>query len=217
MKRGLFALIFAVSACAPSLTPMSKDEAEEVLGQFARGQAPADACSDEGRLMLRSAAHSYAEALYKEGRIWPDLPALLDDGLAPDAAFSDLDAFVLGAVISGFVKPSDLRGPGRSMTAFVHMVASHDPSAPATPAQLQYACAELFALHQATARYAVMSQRHRHAMELARRRNDGERQAELYELYGRSDQRAQREIERLEAAFERKIAEAPEGVSRNAP
>ena len=126
-----------------------------------------------------------------------------------DADFSNLDAFVLGAVISGFIKPSDLRGPGRAMTTLIHMAASHSPASPATPAQLQYACHEVFALHQASARYAVVAQRHIHAMELAQRRNDYRRTRELNELYGRSDARAQRELMRLSRVLERKIAEAP--------
>jgi hypothetical protein len=95
------------------------------------------------------------------------------------------------------------------MTAFIHMAASHSPAAPATPAQIQYACAEAFALHQATARYVVSSQRRRRSMELARRRGDYRRIRELNNLYGRSDARAQRAIMRLNEALERKIAQAP--------
>ncbi len=209
MKRAAFALIFVLSACAPGLTPMSKDEARIVLDQFARGRAPADACTEEGRLILRSAAHAYSEAAHAEGRVWPDVEGLLGADGEREADFSNLDAFVLGAVISGFIKPSDLRGPGRAMTTLIHMAASHSPASPATPAQLQYACNEVFELHQATARYAVVAQRHIRSMALARERNDYERARELYELYGRSDERAQREIMRLNQALEAKIAEAP--------
>jgi hypothetical protein len=210
MRRLLISLVCLLSACAPELTPMSKDEAENVLERFARGRAPTSPCTDEGRMLLRSAAHSYAEALYEEGRVWPDVESLMEADVDRDFNVSNLDAFVLGAVISGFIKPQDLRGPGRSMTAFIHMAATHSPASPATPGQMQYACEEVFALHQASARYVLSSQRHRRSMDLAERRHDYRRIREIRQLYGRSDERAQREIMRLSEALQRKLASAPQ-------
>jgi hypothetical protein len=47
-------------------------------------------------------------------------------------------------------------------------------------------------------------------MDLAERRHDYRRIREIRQLYGRSDERAQREIMRLSEALQRKLASAPQ-------
>jgi len=76
-----FGLVVLACACAPAPASMSAGEASERLARFAASPAD-DACTPQGRAMLREAVRVYGAAMEEAGVAWPELPGRRRRGAA---------------------------------------------------------------------------------------------------------------------------------------
>jgi hypothetical protein len=196
-------LACALVACAPVGPPLTAEEAQTTLADFARGRAPADVCTPEGRALLRSAVRTHSKAQADAGVAWPDMSRLMNDD---SASFDNLDAFVIASVAAGFIEPSDLQGPARTISGFFQ--ASYGAEFGDLRRSAQHACTEVFELHQIAARAAVEERRYAQARERAARRGPHEVR-EIDARYGPRLERLARDFQRRSAALERKLESAP--------
>jgi hypothetical protein len=195
--------LMVLVACGGPSADMPVAEARGVLEDFARGRAPADACTSEGRALLRTATRSYSKAMAEQGQPWPDMFGMIEN---EGASISDVDLMVLAAVGTGFIEPSDLRGPVRQYTQLMSL--GYGSQISDMRRAVREACHEVLALQQAAARYTIDLKRYEAAEERAERRggesaSDASRRRERIE-------RAGRHMQRLVAALEAKLEENAE-------
>jgi hypothetical protein len=200
MARSVFFTmsLMALAACGGPSDDLPAEEARSVLEDFARGRAPADACTAEGRELLRTATRSYSKAMAERGEPWPDIASITS---SDTASITDVDIMVLAGVGAGFIEPSDLRGPARDMSQLM-LINAHAQISDAHRA-IREACHEVLALQQAAARYAIELQRYEEAERRAERRG-GESRTDARRRHERM-QRAQREMERRTEALQAKV------------
>lgn len=202
-RAGLaIAALCALGACemAPAMTA---DEARRVLRAYATGTNGADICSDEGRSQFRAATRAYSAAMAAEGKEWPDLYGVGEGGgaMTNDSA---VDIVVAGAIVGGFVEPSDLHGEARTVARLLSTVSVF---AGDLRRAVKDACPELFALQQAQAELAIDQQRQQRSLARATERGDSDRVRQLAERYAESNERAYRRITRLTEDVQERLVE----------
>ncbi|MEJ0059047.1 MAG: hypothetical protein WDM79_05485 [Terricaulis sp.] len=195
--------LMALAACGGPNADLPVEEARGVLEDFARGSAPADACTPEGRDLLRSATRSYSRAMAERGEPWPDIIKLSNDG---GEGITDIDVMVLAGVGAGFIEPSDLNGPARQYTQLMTL-GGYNTELFNMQRAVRDACHEVLALQQATARYAIDFERYERAAQRA-----GERGESASDLHRRQERmlRAQRHLQRLAEAVQAKMEDSAE-------
>lgn len=203
MRRAVVAVLcIATTACAPPLPEFTATDARDVLERFAVGQAPADLCEPEGRLMLRGAVRSYARAMEESGQPWPNIRTL---GEGDTAGPTGIDVLTLAALGAGFIEPNDLRGPTRILARHISRAYNGDLSD--VRRAVEIACPEVVELQQVLARAFIEDQRFEARMERERDRRSP-RARERAERHVARMMRVRNEVYRLKTEIEAKLAEA---------
>jgi hypothetical protein len=196
-------LAVVLAACGPAAPSLTAEEAHAVLEDFARGHAPADVCTPEGRSLLRSAVRTYGKAQEDLGVEWPDVVGIMTD---EQGTIAEIDALAIGALAGGFIEPSDLRGPAQTLSRIIGAV--HHPAIADVQRAVRHACSEVFARQQAVARAAIEEKRYQQAVNSAERFGE-HRVRDVRRRYAPRLARIGREVERLTAAVERKLESVP--------
>jgi len=199
MKRGLaFALVAALSACAPAPVQMPAAQASEVLSLFATGRGPANICSADGRALLRGAVRAYSREMDRSGVVWPAMAG----GESGGRDISSVDVSVMIAFAAGFVKAGDFHGPPR---LFLNQLALTEwPEIRSIRLAARDACEEVVALQQAAASFVVESARYR---EMTSRERSGQGAAERLRRQSVRMQRAQERMRDSAAVVQARMRE----------
>lgn len=197
MKRGIaFALVAALSACAPAPVQMPAAQASEVLNLFATGRGPANVCSADGRALLRGAVRAYSREMNRSGVVWPSVAS------GERSEITNVDVSVMIAFAAGFVKASDFHGPPR---LFMNQLAlSEWPEIRSIRLAARDACEEVVALQQAAAVFVVESTRYR---EMTSRDRHGRGDAERLRRQSVRMQRAQERMRDSAAVVQARMQE----------
>ncbi|MGD9815930.1 MAG: hypothetical protein AB7Q23_12615 [Hyphomonadaceae bacterium] len=204
MRRVLMAALaaglgLAVSACAPSPVAMHATTASELLTRFATGGVDVDVCTPRGRAMLRGAVRAYGAAMTQAGEIWPVAPAADVD---PDT-LKAMDVSVVVAVRAGFVEASDL--PAAAREQVMQASFADAPALQNMRAAAPQACAEVFDLQRAAARFVMETERYKRAVERAVGAHDA-RTVQHLRRQAQRVERAQSQMDMLAAAVSAAVA-----------
>lgn len=203
MKRGLaFALVAALSACAPSPVQMPAARASEVLNLFAAGAGPANICSRDGRLLLRGAVQAYSREMQRSGVSWPVIPG----NAAETDNITSVDISVMIAFAAGFVETSDFQHPARGMLA--HLTFLQWPEIQSIRGAARVACDEVQGLQQAASRFVIEQSRLAQMTRNAHARNQGRETAERLRRQSVRVQRAQEQMQEMAAMVEARMRNA---------
>jgi hypothetical protein len=119
---------------------------------------------------------------------------------------NETDLYIVGAAMAGVIKPDDLGRPGRYLSHFVRAAVIYEPNGLGTEQQLNLACEEVLAFHQAGVRNTADLQRQFQALQRAREQHDPRRVRQLSERYDRHHNRAYAEMQTLAAALRAKLS-----------
>lgn len=200
LATSVVALVWA-GACSPAPS-LSVEDARTIVDDVGRGAARVDVCTEEGRATYRAAVRVYSAEQAAQGKVWPNVMAALSGDHTMDGG----EAAVMGAIIAGYVRASDLAGDAGRVSQMLNMSINLNDQRNLFRNGMRDACAEVMELQQLVAREQVyaglMERRAARALE----RGDEARAREIrYDLYEHS-QRIADDVQRLTTAIEAKIA-----------
>lgn len=196
-------VVMALTGCAPAPT-ITPAEARALISDLGRGDGDADLCTPEGRLRFRAAVRVHSAEMGRRGEAWPDIPDLMSGDHEPDMA----ELTVMGAVLSGWVKPSDLTGRAREMGGLLSLSMALHPDLGKTRRGLDVACRDVMELQRLMAVQQVEAKAFERRVEAAHQDGDRERVRELGERMELRTRYMMREMERLTTSIEAKVAAA---------
>jgi hypothetical protein len=202
MRRVVVGVLALLSACAPAAPTLTAEEAETIVNAVGRGASTVDICSAEGRSSFRAAVSAYSRAQAAEGVVWPDFFGALDG----DREMGSGELAVMGAIIAGYVRSSDLAGEARDSARMINLSMSFGDQNRVFRDGMQDACPEVVRLQQLMAREQVEAQRVERRAQRMEERGDRERAYDVRQRYFNRAQRVRTEMQQLTQTIEEKIS-----------
>jgi len=202
MKK-VAAICLALCACTPA-PEMAPEEARAIVEAVGRGAGGLDLCAADERARYRAAVRMHSASMAAQGVDWPDLSGASGRDVAdPD------EIAVLGAMMLGWVKASDLKGEAGKLAKLLSLSTTAMPEAARLRRGAESACPEILALQRNLAGQAFDMQRLSREVDRARERGDAERVRDLAERFQRRQKVAQTQAEQLAKQIEAKVAATP--------
>lgn len=201
MRRVVVSALALVSACSAATPTLTAEEAETIVAAVGRGASNVDICSAEGRATFRAAVSAYSRAQAAEGVVWPDFFSALEG----DREMGSGELAVMGGLIAGYVRSSDLAGEARDSARLINLSMSFGDERRVFRDGMEAACPEVMRLQQLMAREQVEAQRVEQRAQRLEERGDRERAYDLRQRYFNRAQRVRAEVESLTRTIQEKI------------
>ena len=147
----------ALSACGPAIQrDLAPADAGAILEEFAASAEGVAACSAKDVARLRSAVASLSASSDRAGETWPSSMMFVRGGVRD---VSRTEAFLVGALIGGFLEPEDFAGAAAEGAAGIRAAADRQNVFQDDALSLddirRLACADLFAAMQDMGAYVA--------------------------------------------------------------
>jgi hypothetical protein len=202
MKK-VAAICLGLCACTPA-PDMAPEDARAIVEAVGRGAGDLNLCAADGRARYRAAVRVHSASMAAQGVDWPDLSAASGRDVAdPD------EIAVLGAMMLGWVKASDLKGKSGGLAKMLSLSTAAMPEAARLRRGAESACPEILALQRNLAGQMLDMRTLQREVDRARERDDPERVHDLADRVQRRQRVAQAQAERLAKQIEAKVAATP--------